>query len=177
MCNVWSNEFAQLSLKYWIDKPRVLEVGSFNVNGSVRDVCQNLAEEYKVREDDKNKKLSEASLDINEYGYWGNIEPRPMGKLDEDIHTALKKMDRKRRLMCFLPGFDCAACGAPDCQTLADDVVRGDAQLSHCIFMQQQMIKQNLLNSGHALRITETIWGKERLNKNCNKIGAEDENS
>ena len=86
-------------------------------------------------------------------------------------------MDRKRRLMCFLPGFDCAACGAPDCQTLADDVVRGDAQLSHCIFMQQQMIKQNLLNSGHALRITETIWGKERLNKNCNKIGAEDENS
>ncbi len=138
---------------------------------------KNLAEEYKVREDDKNRKLSDDTLDINEYGYWGNIEPRPMGKLDEDIHTALKKMDRKRRLMCFLPGFDCAACGAPDCQTLADDVVRGDAQLSHCIFMQQQMIKQNLLNSGHALRITETIWGKERLNKNCNKIGAEDENS
>ncbi len=97
--------------------------------------------------------------------------------LDEDIAAALKKMERKRRLMCFLPGFDCAACGAPDCQTLAEDIVQGDAQVSHCIFLQQQMTRQNLLSHSQAVKITEDIWGKERLEKNCNKLGAEDENS
>ena len=78
--------------------------------------------------------------------------------------------------MCYLPGFDCGACGAPDCQTLADDIVTGNAQISHCIFMQQQMTKQNLLSQGQAVKITEEIWGSDRLEKNCSKIGAQHEN-
>jgi Fe-S-cluster-containing hydrogenase component 2 len=135
------------------------------------------AAEYQAREDDKERKLTEGFLNIYEHGFLGNIQPRPMGKLDEDISVALKKMERKRRLMCFLPGFDCAGCGAPDCQTLSEDIVQGNAQISHCIFMQQQMIKQNLLSTEQANRITENIWGEERLEKNCNKLGAEDENN
>jgi iron only hydrogenase large subunit-like protein len=137
---------------------------------------RNRAEEYMAREDDKVRKTTESFFDINEFAFLGNIEPRPIGKLDDEMSAALKKMERKRRLMCFLPGFDCAACGAPDCETLADDIVRGDAQITHCIFMQQQMVKQNLLSASHANRITAKIWGSERLEKNCNKIGAEDEN-
>jgi iron only hydrogenase large subunit-like protein len=135
------------------------------------------AEEYKAREDDKDLKLTDGFQKISDHGFLSNIEPRPIGKLDEDISAALKKMERKRRLMCFLPGFDCAGCGAPDCQTLSEDIVQGDAQISHCIFMQQQMIKQNLLSQSQAIRITENIWGEERLEKNCNKMGAEDENN
>jgi iron only hydrogenase large subunit-like protein len=135
------------------------------------------AEEYRAREDDRKLKLPEGYIDINEHGFLGNIEPRPMGTLDEDLSAALRKMERKRRLMCFLPGFDCAACGAPDCQTLSEDIVKGEAQVSHCIFLQQQMVKQNLLSQSHAMRITESIWGDERLEKNCNKLGAEDENN
>ncbi len=138
---------------------------------------KNRAEEYKAREDDRSLKLAEGLLDINEHGFLGNIEPRPMEKLDDDFSTALRKMERKRRLMCFLPGFDCAACGAPDCQTLSEDIVKGNAQISHCIFMQQQMVKQNLLSMSHAYRISRNIWGAERLEKNCNKLGAEDENN
>jgi uncharacterized Fe-S cluster-containing protein len=79
--------------------------------------------------------------------------------------------------MCYLPGFDCGGCGAPDCQTLAEDIVTGNAQISQCIFLQQQMIKQNLLSQSQAVKITGNIWGKERLEKNCNKIGAENENN
>jgi hypothetical protein len=135
------------------------------------------AEEYKAREDDKERKLKDGYLSVNEHGFLGDIGPRPMGKLDEDISTALKKMERQRRIMCFLPGFDCAGCGAPDCQTLSEDIVLGNAQISHCIFMQHQMIKQNVLSQEQAIRVTETIWGKERLEKNCNKLGAEDENN
>jgi iron only hydrogenase large subunit-like protein len=137
---------------------------------------KNRAAEYRTREDDKSRKPLAGYLNLNEHGFLGNINPRPIGKLDEDFTVALKKMERKRRLMCYLPGFDCAGCGAPDCQTLAEDIVQGDAQISHCIFMQQQMTKQNLLSLEHAARITEEIWGKERLEKNCHKAGAEDEN-
>lgn len=134
------------------------------------------AEEYRNREDDKERKVKDGYLNINEHGFLGNIDPRPIGRLDEDITQALKKMERKRRMMCYLPGFDCGACGAPDCQTLADDIVTGNAQISHCIFMQQQMTKQNLLSQGQAVKITEEIWGSDRLEKNCSKIGAQHEN-
>jgi len=134
------------------------------------------AEEYKVREAGREKKIKDGFLSINEHGFLGNISPRPIGKLDEDIILALKKMERKRRMMCYLPGFDCGACGAPDCQTLADDIVTGNAQISHCIFLRQQMVKQNLLSKEHAIKISEDIWGVKRLEKNCNKIGAENEN-
>ncbi len=112
----------------------------------------------------------------NEY-FFSEVEPRPIGTLDSDISKAIKKMERKRRLMCYLPGFDCAACGAPDCQTLAEDIVMGKAQVSHCIFMQQVMEEQKTLTREHAKQITETVWGIERLQKNCNKTGAENENN
>jgi iron only hydrogenase large subunit-like protein len=137
---------------------------------------KNLAASYRARETDHVIKLTDQFINLKEHSFLGNIEARPIEKLDEDTSVALKKMERKRRMMCFLPGFDCAGCGAPDCQALAEDIVQGDAQVTHCVFIQQQMIKQNLLDQAHAFRITESIWGYERLEKNCNKIGAEDEN-
>ncbi|MBK9391105.1 MAG: 4Fe-4S dicluster domain-containing protein [Bacteroidetes bacterium] len=138
---------------------------------------KNRSDEYRAREDDKIRKVQDGYLDITEHGFLGNIEPRPIEKLDEDISAALKKVERKRRMMCYLPGFDCGGCGAPDCQTLAEDIVTGNGQISQCIFLQQQMIKQNLLSQSQAVKITGDIWGKERLEKNCNKIGAENENN
>jgi hypothetical protein len=42
--------------------------------------------------------------------------------------------------------------------------------------MQQQMVNQKLLSQKKAYSITEEVWGADRLKKNCNKIGAEDEN-
>ncbi len=107
----------------------------------------------------------------------GEILPRPMEKLDEDISQAIKKIERKRRLMCYLPAFDCAACGAPNCDALAGDIVQGKAKVSHCIFMQQNMLKSKKLTIDHAIKITESIWGMDRLEKDCRKLGAEDENS
>ena len=138
---------------------------------------KNRAEEYKAREDDRERKPADGYLNLSEHGFLGDIEPRPMGKLDEDFSAALKKMERQRRIMCLLPGFDCAGCGAPDCQTLSEDIVLGNAQISQCIFMQHQMIKQKVLSHDQAIRVTENIWGEGSLEKNCNKSGTEDENN
>jgi len=135
-----------------------------------------LAADHSAREQQNEEKQLDGFINLKEHSYLGNIEPRSIDMLDENMSLAMKKMERKRRIMCFLPGFDCGGCGAPDCQTLAEDIVQGRAQISHCVFIRQQMVRQKLLSNEKAYKITESIWGSERLEKNCNKIGAEDEN-
>lgn len=98
------------------------------------------------------------------------VKPRSMMKLDEDMARAMKKMERVHRYMCFLPGIDCGACGAPSCQALAEDIVKGDAAMSHCIFLQKNMEQSRKLHPDHSFRIMEKIWGKDRFEKNCNKV-------
>ncbi|MCE5347787.1 MAG: 4Fe-4S binding protein [Bacteroidales bacterium] len=129
---------------------------------------QETTQELKTKNDFQNIKINQ---------FLDNIEPRPMGRLDENTAIALKKMERKHRLMCFLPGLDCGGCGAPDCETLSEDIVQGNALISQCVFMQQQMISQNLLSPDQARQINEDIWGGDRLGKDCNKIELEDENN
>jgi len=92
--------------------------------------------------------------------------------LDGDRATAMKKMKRQRELMCFLPGIDCGACGAPTCQALAEDIVNRRGAISDCIFMQKQMEHQNGLSAETSYKIVEKIWGKARLEKDCSKAGA-----
>ena len=39
------------------------------------------------------------------------------------------------KIMELLKGTDCAACGAPDCRTFAEDVVRGSTSLKSCLWL------------------------------------------
>ena len=103
------------------------------------------------------------------------VEPRSMLILDEDRNKALQKMMQVQKMMCYLPGINCGACGSPKCESLARDIVRKEANLSHCVFIQRSMEKNNKLHSDHAIRIIEKIWGKDRLNKDCTKPGAKNE--
>jgi iron only hydrogenase large subunit-like protein len=103
------------------------------------------------------------------------IDPLPAMALDQDFSEALKKMERIRNLMCYLPGIDCGACGSPSCQSLAEDVVQRKANLSNCVFMQRTMERNRKLSSEHATRIIEKTWGKDRLGKDCSKKGAKNE--
>ncbi|MDR2888128.1 MAG: 4Fe-4S binding protein [Bacteroidales bacterium] len=103
------------------------------------------------------------------------VEPRSMLALDEDRGKAVQKMLQVRKMMCYLPGIDCGACGAPNCQSLAKDIVKREAQLSNCVFIQRMMEKNKKLHGDHAIRIIEKVWGKDRLNKDCTKPGAKNE--
>jgi iron only hydrogenase large subunit-like protein len=102
-------------------------------------------------------------------------EPRSMLMLDTDTGVALQKMEQVRKFMCYLPGIDCGACGSPNCLSLARDIVQREAQLSSCVFIQRTMEKHRKLHGDHAIRIIEKTWGKDRLDKDCTKIGAKDE--
>jgi len=72
----------------------------------------------------------------------GKFEPRPLTPLDKDLAKAIKKRKEKEEIYESLPKIDCGACGAPACITFAEDVVRGDAELTDCIFNLPQRFKE-----------------------------------
>ncbi|MBN1952823.1 MAG: 4Fe-4S binding protein [Bacteroidales bacterium] len=89
-----------------------------------------------------------------------NIEPRSMMKLDDDMEAAMKKMDSIQKLLGYLPGIDCGACGAPSCKTLAEDIVQKRAKTSDCIFVQNALA----VAPGKPDK-AEKIWGINRFDK------------
>ncbi len=66
---------------------------------------------------------------------WENkVSHNPIMLLDEDIFSAIKKMNKMEGILKELPGLDCGACGAPTCRALAEDIVRGVGSDEECIF-------------------------------------------
>lgn len=63
------------------------------------------------------------------------VESHP---LDTDPARAIEKARIREKVFRELPRKDCAACGAPDCRTLADDIVRGQARLTDCPFIKKE---------------------------------------
>jgi hypothetical protein len=66
------------------------------------------------------------------------VQPLQEPVLDPDPAQAIQKAKRRDELVRLLPGRDCGACGAPDCRTLAEDVVRGWAKLADCPFVPKE---------------------------------------
>ena len=64
----------------------------------------------------------------------GKIKPRSMMKLDDDMASAMKKMQQVHELLMYLPLVDCGTCGSPNCAALAEDIVQGKAHhIKMCI--------------------------------------------
>jgi anti-sigma regulatory factor (Ser/Thr protein kinase)/Na+-translocating ferredoxin:NAD+ oxidoreductase RNF subunit RnfB len=64
--------------------------------------------------------------------------PRPGVRLDPDMAKAIEKLARLDATRRALPGKDCAACGAPTCAALAEDVVLERAEISLCPYRSQK---------------------------------------
>ena len=77
------------------------------------------------------------------------LEFAPVLKLSDDMGEALRMMGEIDRITEKFPGLDCGSCGAPSCRSLAEDVVRGDAKESDCIFVLREEIRTmaNMLES------------------------------
>lgn len=65
-----------------------------------------------------------------------------VSKLDSDFKKAMKKLEQMQKEIEILPGLDCAACGAPDCKTFAEDVINGRASRTDCIFMLRKQLSK-----------------------------------
>lgn len=65
-----------------------------------------------------------------------------VSKLDNDFKKAMQKLEELQKEIDKLPGLDCAACGAPDCRTFAEDIVNELAHETDCIFMLRSRISE-----------------------------------
>ncbi len=63
------------------------------------------------------------------------ITARPTAPVAANLQQAIRRRQEKQQLLDQLPHRDCAACGAPDCPTHAEDVVDGRARLNDCVFL------------------------------------------
>lgn len=77
----------------------------------------------------------EQDYDSYNFALPAGFEPLQLGQLDSDLEKAMEKLGQLEREIAVLPGLDCAACGAPDCRTLAEDIVTGAASRSDCVFL------------------------------------------
>ena len=62
----------------------------------------------------------------------------PMTVLSRNMAESMRMMADIQRLRSKLPGIDCGACGAPSCQALAEDIVKGNASLDDCRILQSR---------------------------------------
>lgn len=65
---------------------------------------------------------------------------RPIMNLDPDINVAMEKMNKIEELYEQLPKLDCGSCGSPSCRALAEDIVRGYAKETDCIFKLREKV-------------------------------------
>lgn len=126
---------------------------------------------YKKNNNDSKKSESEiGSITDKKEFLLNNIKvdpfsPRSILKLDEDMSEAMRKMDRVNQIVKILPMIDCSVCGAPSCQSLANDIVMGEADLKQCIFVQRALEQRNELKTAESNLILRSIWGFEKTNK------------
>ncbi|HPT14832.1 MAG TPA: [Fe-Fe] hydrogenase large subunit C-terminal domain-containing protein [Bacteroidales bacterium] len=91
------------------------------------------------------------------------IKPRSIMKLDDNIETAMLKMDQVKEIMKLLPGTDCGICGSPTCQAFAKDIVQNEADIRQCIFIQKCRENTGEFTSIESLRLMKGIWGEEKF--------------
>lgn len=91
------------------------------------------------------------------------VSPRSMMKLDDDIDEAILKMEKINEIFLKLPRVDCTMCGAPNCKSLAVDIVNGKASIEHCIFIQKMMEENGQLTSNETVEKFIDIWGVQKI--------------
>ncbi len=69
------------------------------------------------------------------------LEFAPVLKLSQNLEEAMQMMEEIDVICEGLPGLDCGSCGAPSCRALAEDVVKGAARTSDCVFVMREQVK------------------------------------
>ena len=68
----------------------------------------------------------------------------PVMELEGTRAEQMEKYSRLRAILSQLPGLDCGGCGAPTCEALAEDVVRGRAKPEDCTVLMRRRLEELL---------------------------------
>jgi len=98
-----------------------------------------------------NEKGVIASFDRYRRYFQRRYSPREAEPIDRDTSAAIEKMARRDKILASLPGIDCGSCGSPTCKALANDVVRGEASSTYCLF---KLKDEYLKRKGETLQVS-----------------------
>ena len=102
---------------------------SFSARSKIQRICKGIEKDGKPFDSEQNM-------------FWDSaMVYRPVMNLDSDINEAMRKMALIEELYESFPKLDCGSCGSPGCRTLAEDIVRGYAKETDCIFKLRDLAK------------------------------------
>ncbi len=78
--------------------------------------------------------------------------PREVKPIGQDTSVAIEKMTKRDSILASLPGIDCGSCGSPTCKALADDIVRGEASITYCLF---KLKDKYLKRKGETIQVSQ----------------------
>ena len=99
----------------------------------------------------------------------GHVEPRSMDKMDDDLATAMQKMKRAFEINQNLPQVDCRICGYQSCKNLSEAVVKGDAEVEQCIFIQRVLEHCDKMDILESMKVMTKIWGTKKTSSSIAK--------
>ena len=82
---------------------------------------------------------------LSESGIWkleNSIGPSQRMPLSQDLNIAMERMKEFNRIYSDLPNINCGACGRPSCRAMAEDIVRGQGEVTDCVFKLRDSITE-----------------------------------
>lgn len=89
-------------------------------------------------------------IDLAESGIWKlehDVGPSQRPPLANDINKAMERMKELNRIYSELPNINCGSCGRPSCRAMAEDIVRGQGEVTDCIFK----LRENIAEMGREI--------------------------
>ena len=68
----------------------------------------------------------------------------PVLELGATRSERFERYNQMQKILKGLPGLDCGSCGAPTCEAMAEDVVRGKAQITDCTVLMRHRLEAML---------------------------------
>ena len=128
--------------------------------GGILNVENAYAAVHKTQKLKKYQPISKNRIEDNpdfKHFYWEEkVDYEPVFRLGNSFKESLQKLQEVEELTKQLPGLDCGSCGAPTCQTLAEDIVRGDTQIYSCIYLLRDNIYE-LTRKIHTLSLSPEL--------------------
>ncbi len=70
-----------------------------------------------------------------DFNWTDPVEYEPVFQLGQNLRESMARMNQVEQLTAELPGLDCGTCGAPTCRALAEDIARGEATKTNCVYV------------------------------------------
>lgn len=113
--------------------------------GGVLTVENPYVAEVKLKRLRKYMPVARKHMDTNEeqiIPWTTGVEYEPVFRLGTNMMESFNRLSQAERLVKKFPGLDCGSCGAPTCKALAEDIVRGDAKETDCVYNLREKLKK-----------------------------------